>query len=153
MEPAREPPHRCPACRDVLLRPFRGRLACDACEGLFLTPPDLIEAICDLTGQQVVLGFLEERPSQRACPRCRAAMIACHLRVVIDKHTPRLRSELDRCPADGIWFDAEELATTLAKLRHVVSAGGTGGTGRGGARGGGGVVAINGRGWGSGWPL
>jgi hypothetical protein len=127
-----------------MLRSFQGRLVCDACDGIFLVDSDLIGAIRDLTGQEVALDYIKERPSRRTCPRCQAPMIACHLRIEIDEHTPKLRPEIDRCIGDGIWFDADELADVLAKLRHVVSAGG-GGTG--------GAVAINGRLWGSGWPL
>jgi Zn-finger nucleic acid-binding protein len=143
MEPHRESP-RCPACRDVPLREFRGRLVCDACEGIFLPAGDVVDAIRDLTGQEVALGFIDERPSARWCPRCHAALIACRLRIEIDEKVPTLKPEIDRCIADGIWFDAEELADVLAKLRRVISAG-QGGTG--------GAVAINGRGWGNGWPL
>src|SRR4051812_11159068 len=115
-EPFRASVLGCPAC-SVKLRPFAGRLICDTCEGMFTSFADVERAIRELTGVQPVLEFHGDKPSERACPTCAAKMIACHLRVRLEDDTVKLKAELDRCLADGVWFDTEELAELLAVTR------------------------------------
>lgn len=118
-DPYRDPARRCPACA-APLRPFRGRLVCDACDGLFAPLADLATAIEDLTGVSPELVFERDAVGQRACPACGQPMTRCHLRVTLDGETIAPRPELDRCDAHGVWFDTDELAAVfeLARAKH-----------------------------------
>ncbi|MFN0248775.1 MAG: hypothetical protein ACKV2T_17935 [Kofleriaceae bacterium] len=126
MDPYRDPDHRCPACQKPL-RTFRERLACDACDGIFLPLADLAGAVHDLTSIDPEISFVKERAGERPCPRCVSKMVRCEVRIALDESTESPRAELDRCSEHGIWFDAEELAHVFEK---VASKGFGGGVGR-----------------------
>jgi Zn-finger nucleic acid-binding protein len=126
--PYRDPELPCPACR-APLRTFNARLCCDACNGIFLELDDLARSIADLTGAAPELAFKDDRPGTRRCPRCAAAMTACHLVVTLGHRHPRLPPELDRCGAHGVWFDELELAK-IYELLHLAVAGVTYGHGK-----------------------
>jgi hypothetical protein len=111
-----------------MLREYAGRLVCDACTGLMVTDGDLIAAIKDLTGYDPVLEPSGSKPGTRACPRCPQVMAVCRLRVVVEDKEIEPRPELDRCAAHGIWFDKDELAKVLQKVRGAASGGAAGGS-------------------------
>ena len=88
---------------------------------------DLAHAIEDLTSIVPAFEYRDEQPGTRTCPHCAQTMTTCKLRVVLDGEIEQPRPELDRCPAHGIWFDGEELASVFEK----VAGKGFGGGGRG----------------------
>jgi hypothetical protein len=146
--PYRDHWNKCPACPNAQLRAFAGRLLCDTCQGMLITPADLAQAIADLTGAEPELAFFADKPTKRACPRCDHAMTACRLRIVfavVDKEREP-RPILDRCEQDGIWFDTGELAKVFEVVRGAVGNRGTGGGSGGGYTGG---AARGGFTW---WP-
>jgi hypothetical protein len=125
--PYRDQGFRCPTCADAGLREFNGRLVCDTCSGIYLTHADLVRAIEDLSGIAAALEFFDQEIGARCCPRCSQPMTACRIRVgfpVIEK-APTTAPTLDRCEADGIWFDGEELEKVFqVVLRTAVPRGG-----------------------------
>ena len=103
----------CPACPEAVLVPASGRHYCGACDGMFVPEAQLLEAMADVTMDAV--RFYDERPGTRACPHCRQAMSRVRIQTAtIAMWVGRLPYDLDRCPIDGVWFDGQELATTLA---------------------------------------
>jgi Zn-finger nucleic acid-binding protein len=118
--PYRDPDLVCPACH-AQLRVFRQRLCCDACNGILLEIADLTTSISDLTGSDPQIGFVRERPGERACPRCDLMMSVCRLDVALMDKRPTLRPALDRCVTHGVWFDANELAKVFEVLHRAVS--------------------------------
>lgn len=100
---------------------FRQRLCCDACNGILLELADLTISISELTGGDPQIGFVRERPGERACPRCAMMMSVCRLDVALMDQRPTLRPALDRCPTHGVWFDANELAKVFEVLHRAVS--------------------------------
>ncbi len=120
-EPASGDPYRdgelaCPACRDVRVRPYRGRHVCDRCGGIQLPLADLGEALADLTGVDAALAFVDEQPGTRRCPQCKALMTTCHVIVTIADDVMKTKPTLDRCADHGVWFDADELAAVFARV-------------------------------------
>ena len=111
---------KCPACPGAL-REFHSRLCCDACDGMMLTLEDLSRAIIDLTGIAPSYEYVDAEPGVRPCPRCVSPMSVCKLRVTVEDELAKPRPKLDRCVHHGIWFDGEELATVLEKVRAKVS--------------------------------
>lgn len=112
---------KCPACTGTSLRAFHGRLCCDACEGMQITLAELSRAIVDLTGIEPTYEFMDVQPGKRSCPRCPTPMTRCRLRVIVEDELAKPRPELDHCAEHGVWFDRDELATVLAKVRAKVS--------------------------------
>jgi Zn-finger nucleic acid-binding protein len=129
-DPYRDPERACPAC-NATLREFRQRLCCDSCNGIMLAMADLASAIEQLTRLEPVIEFLDDpmrgAAGARMCPHCHAPMKTCRLDVQLQEHRPKLKPELDRCDAHGVWFDNEELAKVLEVLRRAVSPKGGGG--------------------------
>jgi Zn-finger nucleic acid-binding protein len=118
--------HTCPAC-SALLREHVGRLCCDRCEGIFLAREDLARSIDDLVKLEPELVFRKEKPGKRACPRCAIAMVRCRLELrLLDKRI-RPKVDLDRCDADGLWFDRDQLAALYLAVERVFGAHGGGG--------------------------
>ena len=113
-EPYREQPEICPAC-GATLRDYRGRLACDRCEGIMMSQDDLKAGIAQLVGIEPSLEIVREAPGKRACPQCREAMTTCHIRVMLDEELAKPRPTLDRCSAHGLWFDGKELSAVFEK--------------------------------------
>jgi Zn-finger nucleic acid-binding protein len=128
--PYRDPERACPACK-ATLREFRGRLCCDACSGIMLGLADLTMAIEQLTRIAPDVKFIDDpmrgEAGSRNCPHCAATMTPCRLDVTLLEDRPKLKPELDRCGAHGVWFDNEELAKVLEVLRRAVSPKGGGG--------------------------
>lgn len=120
-EPYRELQLRCPACPATVLRAFHGRLCCDRCEGMQLSLEELSRAIIDLTGIEPTYEFIDEKPGARGCPQCLQRMTTCKLRVTVEDELAKPRPTLDRCEEHGLWFDGDELAAVLAKVRAKVS--------------------------------
>jgi hypothetical protein len=135
--PYRDQELACPACKQTL-RAFRERFVCDACQGMFVTLPDLTEALNELTGQMPTIEMVDDKGGTRACPKCAATLVRCHLKVVFGEEVAKPRPELDRCDAHGIWFDRDEMAAVFEKAYAKVGHQGGGGTG---------VNAGHGRGW------
>ncbi len=120
MEPYRGDVLKCPACRDVVLRSFASRLICDRCSGFFLAQADLRGAIADLCGP-VELSFEDENPGTRVCPRCSGALTTCRLRIGFLGAEIKSKATLDRCSADGVWFDTDELEDVLARAHRKLT--------------------------------
>jgi Zn-finger nucleic acid-binding protein len=114
-DPYRDQNLTCPAC-NATLREFQTREVCDGCQGMMLTLPDLAHAIFDLTSITPTFEYANEAVGKRACPKCRAPMTTCHLRVLLEDEIEKPRPELDRCGEHGIWFDGEELAKVFEKV-------------------------------------
>jgi hypothetical protein len=127
--PYRDQNLACPGCNQTL-RPFRTRFVCDSCLGMFVTLPDLTEALTELTGQTPTLELIDDKGGARHCPRCPATLKRCHLRVVFGEEVAKPRPELDRCNEHGIWFDKDEMAAVFEKAYAKVGHQG-GGPGRG----------------------
>jgi len=124
-DPYRDPTLKCPAC-DATLRAFLTRQVCDGCDGMLLTLEDLAGGIHDLTSITPTFAYRDEQPGARCCPHCRTAMTRCRLVLTLEEGTEKPRPELDRCPAHGIWFDAEELAKVFEKVAGKGHGGGVG---------------------------
>jgi hypothetical protein len=120
-DPFRDVLMKCPACPETRLRAFHGRLCCDACEGMQISLAELSRAIVDLTGIEPTYEFIDEELGKRSCPQCPTMMTRCKLRVIVEDELAKPRPELDRCADHGVWFDRDELATVLAKVRSKVS--------------------------------
>jgi hypothetical protein len=73
------------------------------------------------------LEFVDEKPGERACPHCAAAMTTHKLRVVLDDELAKPRPKLDHCAVHGVWFDGTELAALFEKVHAKVSPGGDAG--------------------------
>jgi len=115
----------CPAC-DATLREFRGRYACDACEGIMLTIEELVAGIHDMTSVVATFEWTHEKPGKRTCPHCREAMTRCHVVVHLEHDVEKPKPELDRCAIHGVWFDREELAKVFEKVATKGFGGGVG---------------------------
>ena len=118
--PYRDPEHLCPSC-GATLRIHLERLCCDGCRGMFVTVPDLQRSIEELlTGIEVKLGFVDDAANARRCPRCTAAMTGCRLDVHLDRKHPKLKVDLGRCDAHGVWFDGGELERVFELLHAAI---------------------------------
>lgn len=120
MEPFRGDVLKCPACRDVVLRPFSSRLICDRCSGFFLTQGEVRHAIEDLCGPAELV-FFDGPPGTRVCPRCSGVLTTCRLRVEFLGVDVATKATLDRCPTDGVWFDTDELEDVLARTHKKLT--------------------------------
>lgn len=106
---------KCPTCKQFLLTCEIAGIELDYCaqdHGCWFDKGEL-EAL--LQSQVPVLRDHESGArGDRRCPRCLASM---HL------HRPFEEIEVDLCPyGDGIWFDAAEPGTLIAKLKdHQVA--------------------------------
>jgi hypothetical protein len=94
---------RCPTC-GAGLRASGERLCCDTCNGILVGERDLATTI----GEHASLRFVDRTP--RTCPRCQRVMTPCRLEATIDGELVAVDTEIDRCDAHGVWFDAGELA-------------------------------------------
>lgn len=83
-----------------------------ACGGAWLAEPKLVDMAQDMKGSLVVLPWSPRDREHRACPVCTKDMLAVSL----------LEVDLDRCPAHGIWFDANELAAVLQRANELPDA-------------------------------
>lgn len=124
-EPFRDQHRTCPACQ-ALLREFRTRLVCDACQGMMLTLDDLGLAIHDMTSIVATFTYHHEAPGKRLCPTCSVPMTRCKLDIGLEQAVEHPRPELDRCEAHGIWFDNEELAKVFERVAGKGYGGGVG---------------------------
>src|SRR4051794_38186320 len=115
MDPYRDTELACPACTRPL-REFQHRLVCDACNGIMVSLADLAAAVEDLTSVAPSFEWEHEHPSKRACPQCRAPMIAGRIVLHLEDDTEHPRPELDHCATHGVWFDHEKLAKVLEKV-------------------------------------
>jgi len=113
-EPYRPHPVTCPAC-NATLRDYRGRLACDSCEGILMPLDELAAGIADLVGLEPRIEFVHEAPGKRACPHCQQAMTTCHIQIMLDEDLAKPPPTLDRCSAHGLWFDGKELSAVFEK--------------------------------------
>jgi Zn-finger nucleic acid-binding protein len=135
-DPFRDVLMKCPACPAAKLRAFHGRMCCDECEGMQIAVTELSRAIVDLTGIDPTYEFIDEVAGKRSCPQCPTLMTTCKVRVIVEEELAKPAPELDRCTEHGVWFDREELAAVLAKVRAKVSPRGGRAAGWGGDRGG-----------------
>jgi hypothetical protein len=96
---------------------------------MFVEMADLKHALTDLTGLEPTLEMVDDKPGDRACPKCTRPLTRCHVRVVFDEEVAKPRPELDRCDDHGIWFDKDELASVFQKAYAKVGHTGGGGPG------------------------
>jgi Zn-finger nucleic acid-binding protein len=94
----------CPKCDHTLLERRGYAYACASCDGSFVENAALIEMVTEMTGQPWMLPSLVGTPGLRACPACATPMVTEPIEGV----------PIDRCAADGVWFDAQELPQLLA---------------------------------------
>jgi hypothetical protein len=71
----------CPTYPYAALRVFQNRVVCDECNGMLIGSDDIAVAIHELDGTSEPLALVDDRPARAACPRCRAAMSTCTLRL------------------------------------------------------------------------
>jgi Zn-finger nucleic acid-binding protein len=79
---------------------------CHECESVFVDLKTLISMWDDMSNGKPMPHFdaRSDGAGPRGCPKCGEPMRRVELLVV----------PLDHCPVHGVWFDREELATTLA---------------------------------------
>lgn len=99
----------CPACARILLPQPGGptRLWCEDCRGVLIPTAEVEALIADLEKAPCVLPAGE--PGERQCPRCVARLARFTL----------YGTELDRCAAHGVWFDAKEFVHVLEAASGV----------------------------------
>lgn len=92
----------CPACASQLA--FRGdQWVCASCSGTFVENAALVAMVQEITQAYWEIPASAGVEGARACPACSAKM-------TVDRYQS---VEIDRCAADGVWFDEAELATML----------------------------------------
>jgi Zn-finger nucleic acid-binding protein len=105
VSPLRDRRLACPACRVALLP--QGELwPCPDCAGVFVENAALAGMIGELTGQPGSLPPPGGAAGPRACPVCGEPLSVESFGAVA----------IDRCAADGIWFDVDELARALHEI-------------------------------------
>lgn len=133
----------CPTCPSAALRAFQNRLVCDECNGMLIGTDDIAAAIHELDGSSEPLALVDDRPAEAACPRCRAPMVTCALRL----GSLDLPDRFLHCTHDGIWFPRDAMTALFARVsrrggfRGLGAVGGGGGGERGTASSGGAMVA------------
>jgi Zn-finger nucleic acid-binding protein len=91
----------CPHC-EIALVPSSRILGCTQCRGAWVPAVELDEQL----GEHPA--YAPSPHAAVACPACKAAMSPVAIAGV----------EIDRCAADGVWFDADE----LDRIRKVAPA-------------------------------
>ena len=102
----------CPNCGREL-RPDSDRLRCDGCGGTMLSYMDVREVLAIPKEGRLV--WVDGKPGRRKCPRCAAPMLVTCIRLTSTKVLSDLT--LDRCDADGVWFDRNELSRLMSAPR------------------------------------
>ena len=110
-------PLRCPSCGDATLREHAARLLCDRCGGIMMALEDVDRAILERAGSRPDIAFLGELAGKRTCPRCSQPMTTLRVKVTLHGRAITPGPELDRCADHGVWFDGNELAEVLDKVR------------------------------------
>jgi Zn-finger nucleic acid-binding protein len=100
---------QCLRCATVLGRLTVGPYEyerCGTCGGIFIGHHTLARMWEKMAPGQLLPDFTprSDGKGERPCPTCHAPMRRVELLIV----------PIDHCPADGIWFDPEELAVALA---------------------------------------
>jgi len=99
---------QCPACGEPL--DTAGRTdRCKNCDGAWIGEDALVGMLQERTSTLVFLPWQpREQDNERSCAACGKPMQWVNLGTV----------KLDRCPAHGVWFDADELAALLAQAKE-----------------------------------
>lgn len=115
---------------------------------MLLTADDLARSIHELDGRSGAVGFHDEGPSEKACPRCQGGMTSAEVRL----GAMRIQGRLLRCERDGVWISQGALAgafavASRANHSHVTGRayGGAGNLSGVPGASGGGITAIDGR--------
>ena len=78
---------------------------------------DVERTILERAGSRPDIEIVGERAGQRICPRCPNPMTTLRVRVTVHGRPITPGPELDRCVEHGVWFDGNELAEVLDKVR------------------------------------
>ena len=135
----RTPGFACPTCSNAALREFQSRLVCDECNGMQIGHADMAAAIHELDGTSEPLATVEDEPAAAACPRCRAPMATCALRL----GTLDLPGRFLHCARDGIWFPRDAMTALFARISRRGGFRGLGAVGGGGVERGSGAMVAN----------
>jgi hypothetical protein len=104
---------RCPACTKQLA--FRGdQWVCPDCAGTFVENAAIVAMVQEISQSYWEIPASAGMAGVRVCPACGNAM-------TVEKYES---VEIDRCAADGVWFDENELAAVLMDATQPKSAGG-----------------------------
>jgi Zn-finger nucleic acid-binding protein len=133
MEPYRTSGFRCPTCPESPLREFHNRLICDECNGILLDEPDFVASCEDIVSKDFHLELGKEATTTHACPRCERALTAVTARLAPLK----LRVDVLRCAAHGLWFKDGQLTSVFAQIGLFAH-------GMGVSREGGGTIGLDG---------
>jgi len=98
----------CPRCAKPLDTTHPSAL-CHHCRGLWVVEASVAEMIAEMQGKTVpdVVAFAPGDGEHLACPVCARPMEPGTLEGIA----------VDRCTADGFWFDADELGEILRRSR------------------------------------
>lgn len=92
----------CPSCTSKLA--FRGdQWVCPDCAGAFVENAALVAMVQEITQSYWEIPASAGSEGKRACP-------ACGTKMTVEKYHS---VEIDRCAADGVWFDEAELQAML----------------------------------------
>ena len=83
-------------------------MRCPRCEGAWVAEETLVAILEQRASTLVELPWQARADQPRTCPQCRATMQTVDLGTVA----------LDRCPAHGVWFDADELTALLKQVKQ-----------------------------------
>jgi Zn-finger nucleic acid-binding protein len=100
----------CPVC-DAPLDEAGRTFRCVLCEGAWIAEATLVAILEQRASTLVELPWQPRTDKPRPCAQCKAEMQTVDLGTVA----------LDRCPAHGVWFDADELAALLKQAKQFVS--------------------------------
>ena len=104
---------RCPSCNAALA--FRGdQWVCPDCAGAFVENAALVAMVQEITQAYWEIPAVAGSQGGRACP-------ACGDKMTVEKYHS---VEIDRCAADGVWFDEAELQAMLIDSTQPKSTGG-----------------------------
>lgn len=98
----------CPVC-DAPLEEAGSTQRCRMCEGAWIPEEALVAILEQRASTLVELPWTTRSGDKpRPCASCKSEMQTVDLGKV----------QLDRCPAHGVWFDADELASLLREAKH-----------------------------------
>lgn len=113
----------CPRCGAALVPPAAilvgERLVCQGCSGSLVTEAGLAELMAAMKIPDYAAAEVTELPLQPFDGEASDPQLGCPLCVAtMERHT-LLGVIIDRCPAHGIWLDADELDRVLAAATPV----------------------------------
>lgn len=97
----------CPVCAAPLAEAGR-TYRCSRCEGAWVAEDVLVAILEQRASTLVELPWKAREDKPRACAECTAEMQTVNLGTVA----------VDRCPAHGVWLDADELTALLKQVKQ-----------------------------------